>query len=165
MASELLRAAVPFCPVFSRLPHLAVPPAPEGSGCVSRVPRRRSTPAVSFLVPGVVRAVPASAYHPPHPPERLFSDASTPHSSSSQPSFSFEEQVLRRPRVRVHKISCCQGRCPLTMWSWASETKECSLLDWPEKALYTNVVLKNYRNAMALSKNSPVTLRRSDWKA
>lgn len=43
--------------------------------------------------------------------------------------------------------------------------KECSLLDWPEKALYTNVVLKNYRNAMALSKNSPVTLRRSDWKA
>nr|XP_035971405.1 uncharacterized protein LOC118550424 isoform X2 [Halichoerus grypus] len=35
------------------------------------------------------------------------------------------------------------------MWTWASET-EWTRLEWPEKALYTDVTLKNCGNAMAL---------------
>ncbi|XP_034847425.1 zinc finger protein 140-like [Mirounga leonina] len=35
------------------------------------------------------------------------------------------------------------------MWTWASET-EWTRLECPEKALYTDVTLKNYGNAMAL---------------
>lgn len=37
-------------------------------------------------------------------PDRLFSGASIPHSSSSQPYFSFEGQVLGRPWVIVDKL-------------------------------------------------------------
>lgn len=43
--------------------------------------------------------------------------------------------------------------------------QECSRLDWPEKALYPDVLLKNYGNAMTLSKSATVTLSRPAWKA